>query len=107
MGKQARHALRGRAIQQMLIDLNRVVERAGSMLTKAQNTGDNGYYDAVALNLHGFNSGVKQIFENDIRTSYRNKYDSPPAVRMPKDKTESAPIVQPPLFEWQISFVYV
>ena len=58
-------------IQQMLIDLNRVVERAASMLTKAQNSGDNGYYDAIALNLRGFYSGVKQIFENDVRTLFQ------------------------------------
>jgi hypothetical protein len=35
---------------------------------KAQKTGDDGYWDAVALNLHGFYGGVERIFEDIART---------------------------------------
>ena len=47
------------------------------------------------------------VIYDELTQLRAGKYDSPPAVRMPKDKTESASIVQPPLFEWPISFVYV
>lgn len=47
------------------------------------------------------------VIYDELTQLRAGKYDSPRAVRMSKDKTESAPIVQPPLFEWQISFVYV
>lgn len=51
-----------------LRELERVVERAASLAEKAQNTGDEEYWDGVALNLHSFYSGVERIFEDIART---------------------------------------
>ena len=59
-------ALAGR-IRQALADLGRVVERAEELMDKAQQTGDDGYLDGVALNLHGFYAGVERIFEDIAR----------------------------------------
>lgn len=55
-------------IEQTLLDLDRVEARAQSMLAKALQSNDDGYYDAVALNLHGFYAGVERIFEDIART---------------------------------------
>ncbi|MEW5986035.1 MAG: hypothetical protein AB1791_05325 [Chloroflexota bacterium] len=54
-------------IRAALPDLVRVVERTESVLEKAKHTGDDAYLDAVALNLHGFYSGVEQIFVDIAR----------------------------------------
>ncbi len=54
-------------IQQALADLERVVSRAEALLEKAKRTGDDGYLDGVALNLHGFYTGVERIFEDIAR----------------------------------------
>ena len=35
---------------------------------KGQRSGDDDYWDGVALNLHGFYTGVEQIFEDIART---------------------------------------
>ncbi|RME46581.1 MAG: hypothetical protein D6791_07905 [Chloroflexi bacterium] len=59
-------ALAGR-IRQAYSDLERVVERAEELLGKARRTGDDGYLDGVALNLHGFYAGVERIFEDIAR----------------------------------------
>lgn len=56
------NALRGRSRQE-LTDLKRVVSRAQELAHKAQQTGDDGYLDGVALNLHSFYTGVERIFE--------------------------------------------
>ena len=56
-------ALIGR-IQIMLNDLDRIINRAESLCEKALRSGDDGYWDGVALNLHGFYAGVEQIFED-------------------------------------------
>ena len=55
--------LEGR-IQQTLVDLERVVERTKRVLRSAKQSGDDGFFDAVALNLHGFYAGVEHIFED-------------------------------------------
>ena len=60
-------ALAGR-IRQSLLDIVRVVSRAESLLDKAQRSGDDGYLDGVALNLHGFYAGVERIFEDIARS---------------------------------------
>ena len=60
-------ALAGR-IKQSLIDLERVVNRTEMLLDKAKHTGDDGYLDGVALNLHGFYAGVERIFEDIARS---------------------------------------
>lgn len=51
-------------IRQALLDVERVVERAQSLVAKAQSTGDDGYYDGAALNIHGFYAGIERIFED-------------------------------------------
>lgn len=61
-------ALNGR-MQQALLDIERVVERAEAMLQTARATSDNDYYyDGIALNLHSFYAGVEAIFEDIART---------------------------------------
>ncbi|HBY94675.1 MAG: hypothetical protein M5U01_01930 [Ardenticatenaceae bacterium] len=54
-------------IRQALADVERVVNRAEELLAKARRTGDDGYMDGVALNLHGFYAGVERIFEDIAR----------------------------------------
>jgi hypothetical protein len=65
--KTAYIALTGR-IKRVLQDLDKVVIRAQSLMDKAQRTGDDGYLDGVALNLHGFYAGIEKIFEDIART---------------------------------------
>ncbi len=59
-------ALTGR-ISQQKEDLETVVSRAESLMEKARRTGDDGYLDGVALNLHSFYTGVESIFEDIAR----------------------------------------
>lgn len=54
-------------IQQEQEDLKRLVLRVGLLMKKARTTGDDGYLDAVALNLHGFYTGSERIFEDISR----------------------------------------
>lgn len=49
-------------LQSELADLEQVVERAQSLLTKAVEQ-DADYYDGVALNLHSFYTGTERILE--------------------------------------------
>ena len=60
-------ALAGR-IRGYLDDLEKVVNRAHLLSDKALISGDDGYWDGVALNLHSFYSGVERIFEDIART---------------------------------------
>lgn len=55
-------------ISEWLSDLAQLVDRAESLLEKAQRTGDDGYLDGLALNLHGFYAGVEHMFEDIART---------------------------------------
>jgi hypothetical protein len=55
-------------IKEYLADLEKVVARAVMLSQKAIATGDEGYWDGVALNLHGFYGGVERIFEDIART---------------------------------------
>jgi len=64
-------ALVGR-IKRILQDLEKVVNRAKFLMDKAQRTGDDGYLDGVALNLHGFYAGVEKIFEDVARALEKN-----------------------------------
>ena len=64
-------ALAGR-IKRALLDLEGVVNRAEWLQSKAQTSGDDGFFDGVALNLHGFYSGVERIFEDIARTLERS-----------------------------------
>ncbi len=60
-------ALAGR-LELMMQDLDRVVQRISLLLEKAGDTGDEGYLDGVALNLHGFYTGMESCFEDIART---------------------------------------
>lgn len=68
-------ALIGR-VKRVSQDLEKVVNRAKSLMEKAQHTGDDGYLDGVALNLHGFYAGVEKIFEDIARTLEKSIPDS-------------------------------
>lgn len=59
-------ALIGR-IRQQQTDLEFVVSRAELLLKKAEQSCDDGYLDGAALNLHGFYSGVENVFEDIAR----------------------------------------
>jgi hypothetical protein len=50
-----------------LENIQRVVKRTQAIFEKAVRTSDDEYLDGVALNLHGFYSGVEHIFENIAR----------------------------------------
>ena len=58
------HAALIARIQENLNEVERVVSRADMLSKKAQQTNDDGYWDGVALNLHGFYGGVERIFED-------------------------------------------
>jgi hypothetical protein len=60
-------ALAGR-IGQLVQDIQRVVQRIEFLHNKAQQTGDSGFLDGVALNLHSFYTGVETVFEDIGRT---------------------------------------
>ena len=62
-----RLALAGR-IRASLQDVKMAVDRAIALAEKARQSGDDDYWDGVALNLHSFYSGVEQIFEDIART---------------------------------------
>lgn len=69
-------ALAGR-IRGYLEELEKVVDRAILLSTKAEKSGDDGYWDGVALNLHSFYSGAERIFE-DIARSFDGNIPSGP-----------------------------
>ncbi len=60
-------ALAGR-LGQVLLDIERVAQRAILLSEKARATGDDGYLDGAALNLHGFYAGIESCFEDIART---------------------------------------
>lgn len=60
-------ALAGR-LELMIQDLDRVVQRISLLLEKAEETGDDGYLDGVALNLHSFYTVMESCFEDIART---------------------------------------
>lgn len=55
-------------IREYLAELDRVVERAVRFADVASKTGEEAYWDAVALNLHSYYSGVEKIFKDIART---------------------------------------
>ena len=59
-------------VQQSLLDLEAVIDRTSLLMGKALKKNDDGYLDGVALNLHGFYTGVEQIFEDIARTIDRS-----------------------------------
>lgn len=62
------YAVLASRIRVSLQDVNRSVERSLELSNKAKTTGDDGYWDGVALNLHGFYTGIEHIFEDIART---------------------------------------
>jgi len=62
-----RLALAGR-IRATLEDVQVALDRAIMLAEKGHRTGDDDYWDGVALNLHGFYNGVEQIFGDIART---------------------------------------
>ena len=56
-------ALAGR-IRISIQDVKNSVIRAIELSDKARKSGDDGYWDGVALNLHGFYTGIEHIFED-------------------------------------------
>lgn len=55
-------------IRQELVELDQVVNRLREAWQRAQRSGDDFYLDSVALNLHGFYSGIERIFERLAET---------------------------------------
>jgi hypothetical protein len=51
-------------IQSELIEIEQIVERAQRLLAKAIESGDEDYYDGVALNLHSFYTAIERILED-------------------------------------------
>ncbi|MGE5838782.1 MAG: hypothetical protein ACM34H_02535 [Deltaproteobacteria bacterium] len=60
-------ALAGR-ITQFLGDIDRIAQRAELLMSKARSSGDEGYLDGVALNLHSFYTAIESLFEDIART---------------------------------------
>jgi hypothetical protein len=60
-------ALAGR-IRESIAELENVVTRTVHLAEKALQSNDDDYWDGVALNLHGFYTGVERIFEDIART---------------------------------------
>jgi hypothetical protein len=54
-------------IQSELVEIHQVVERAQRLLDKASKSGDDDYYDGVALNLHSFYTAIERILEDIAR----------------------------------------
>jgi len=50
-------------IRRALDDVQRVVDRAADLAGRAQRTGDDGFWDGVALNLHAFYVGIEHVLE--------------------------------------------
>lgn len=61
-------ALIGR-LEQTLLDSERVVARLERQVQMARQTNDDAYFDAAALNLHGFYAGIERAFEDICQTS--------------------------------------
>jgi hypothetical protein len=61
MNVQAAHV--AQRIRSELIELERVLQRLQEGWKRAERAADDFYLDSVALNLHGFYSGLERIFE--------------------------------------------
>lgn len=55
-------------IRASLSDIQNTVERANLLGGKALRSGDDGFWDGVALNLHSYYTGIEHIFEDIGRT---------------------------------------
>ncbi len=61
------YAVLAARLYEELMDLERVINRAEELWRKSEQSGDDGYLDGVALNLHGFYAGVERLFEDIAR----------------------------------------
>ena len=61
MNVQSAHV--AQRIRSELIELERVLQRIQEGWKRAERAADDFYLDSVALNLHGFYSGLERIFE--------------------------------------------
>lgn len=61
------YAVLAARVHEELMDLERVINRAEELWRKSEQSGDDGYLDGVALNLHGFYAGVERLFEDIAR----------------------------------------
>ena len=59
-------------IRASLPDIEAICERAIQLSQKALQTGDDGFWDGVALNLHSFYTGAEQVFEDIARSMEAN-----------------------------------
>jgi hypothetical protein len=64
-------------IRERLFELEQIFKRVQLLAEKATTSGDDDYWDGVALNLHGFYTGVERIFEDIARTIDRSIPDGP------------------------------
>lgn len=55
-------------IRSSMDELVHVIDRVDLLSQKAVKSGDDGYWDGVALNLHGFYVGLERIFEDIARS---------------------------------------
>lgn len=62
------YSLLANRIRESLQDVKRSVDRSLELAQKSQTTGDDGYWDGVALNLHSYYTGIERIFEDIART---------------------------------------
>ncbi len=60
-----------------LEDLRRVVERVARFLRQALRSEEEAYWDAIALNLHGFYSGIERVFYEIARVVDRTVPEGP------------------------------
>lgn len=60
---QSRYQVLLGKIRQGVEDLKKLVDQTATVMTKIEQTGDLDYLGTVALNLHGFYSGVEKIFQ--------------------------------------------
>ena len=59
-----------------IVDLNSIVDRIKEGWQRSKRTGDDYYLDSVALNLHGFYSGLERIFELIANSIDNSKSDN-------------------------------
>lgn len=64
----SRYAALAARIRANLADIQHSVNRACLLADKALQSGDDDYWDGVALNLHSFYTGIEHVFEDIGRT---------------------------------------
>jgi hypothetical protein len=57
-------------IQSEVVDLESVIDRIKEGWQRSKKSGDDYYIDSVALNLHGFYSGFRNLFQQFLISCY-------------------------------------